>query len=411
MKCFMKEIKLTLLGDIMCLQPQDEIAATNGYNYNPVFEPIKSFLELSDLVVGNLETNFAGKDMEYTNARASFNTPNSFAESLKKNGLTAVVTANNHSLDRGVLGLKRTLDILDYYDIKHTGTYRNEKESQEILIIERSGIKIALVCATYGTNSEYNNCFLSTQENCYIDMLRRQTPAKEVISLKTSPLKLAIKRILPKRLIRFLRPTNKVLPTTDCVDEKDIFLAENITKLEAFKVKINHAKELSDIVIVYTHVGGQFNNVIGNYTSYVLNQLKETNADIILGNHPHCVLPHEIYNKDKLLTYAIGNFTFTPNCGYWMDGVLSEYGIIIHLYCTPVEKEISKITYSVIKNIVDPDGYSRVYLLSELISKEINKKKQRQLICDMRTVMLRFNDKTNTLNAGFPNEFIIFERN
>jgi hypothetical protein len=407
----MKEMKLTLLGDIMCLQPQDEVAATNRYNYSPVFEPIESFLKLSDLVVGNLETNFAGKDMNYTNTRASFNTPNSFAESLKAIGLTAVVTANNHCLDRGVLGLKRTLDILDYYDIKHTGTYRNERESQEILIIERSGIKIALVCATYGTNSEYNNCFLTTQENCYIDMLRRQTPAKEIISLKTSPLKLAIKTILPKRLIRFLRPTNKVVPTIDCVDENDIFLTENITKLETFKEKINHAKELSDIVIVYVHVGGQFNDVIGNYTSYVLSQLKATNADIILGNHPHCVLPHEIYNKDKLLTYAIGNFTFTPNCGYWMDGVLSEYGIIIHIYCTPLEKKISKITYSVIKNIIDQDGYSRVYLVSELISKETNKKKQRQLICDMHAVMLRFNDRTNALNSDFPNEFIIFERN
>lgn len=407
----MKEIKLTLLGDIMCLHPQDETAATNGYNYHPVFEPIKSFLSLSDLLVGNLETNFAGKDLEYTNTRASFNTPNDFAESLKEIGLTAVVTANNHSLDRGLLGLKHTLDVLDYYDIKHTGTYRNEEESQEVLIIEQNGIKIALVCATYGTNSEYNNCFLSSEENYCIDMLRRQTPVKEITLSKASPLKLAIKKNLPKGLVRLLRPINKIMPTTDCVDDNDIYLEENIRRVETFREKINYAKEISDIVVVYTHVGGQFNDVIGNYTTHVLNQLKETNADIIIGNHPHCVLPHEIYNEDKLLTYAIGNFTFTPNCGYWIDGVLSEYGLIIHVYCTPKEKKISKIAYSVIKNVVDQDGYSKVYLVSELISKEIDKKKQRQLICDMRTVMLRFNDKTNALNADLPNEYIIFERN
>ena len=35
----------------------------------------------------------------------------------------------------------------------------------------------------------------------------------------------------------------------------------------------------------------------------------DSGADLVIGNHPHWVQPIEIY-KDKLITYAHGNFVF-----------------------------------------------------------------------------------------------------
>ena len=50
----------------------------------------------SDLVVGNLETVFAGEEAGYTNDVYSFNTPDRFVCSMKSAGIDYVSTANNH---------------------------------------------------------------------------------------------------------------------------------------------------------------------------------------------------------------------------------------------------------------------------------------------------------------------------
>src|SRR5690606_30180684 len=73
---------------------------------------------------------------------------------MKNAGIDVVVTANNHSCDMGKKGLEKTLLVLDSNELVHTGTFLDSihQDTTSPLIIEKNGIKIALINFTYGTN-------------------------------------------------------------------------------------------------------------------------------------------------------------------------------------------------------------------------------------------------------------------
>ena len=159
----MEYIKISFLGDIMCEMPFLKAAKIKPYNYDfdKAFSGLKILCEKSDYVIGNLETVCAGETQGYTKELYSFNTPDNFISALKKCGIDFVSTANNHCLDRGLDGLRRTLDVLDSQGIRHTGTYRSRKESEYACIVEIMGMKLGIISYTYGTNSNINDVLLS----------------------------------------------------------------------------------------------------------------------------------------------------------------------------------------------------------------------------------------------------------
>ncbi|MBQ9237095.1 MAG: CapA family protein [Prevotella sp.] len=134
-------IKISFIGDIMSYESQDIAIKKNNISYDEIFEPIKKMLNTSSLVVGNLETTVAGEDASYTNDAASFNTPEEILLAIRKCGIDMVTTANNHILDRGVKGMVKTIDNLDKYGIKHTGSYRTIDEAEHVHVEEMGGGK------------------------------------------------------------------------------------------------------------------------------------------------------------------------------------------------------------------------------------------------------------------------------
>lgn len=147
-------IKMSVIGDIMCHNTQFKDAfnsSTNTYDFSYVFSEIAPYFENNDLNIGNLETTFAGSEKAYS-GYPTFNTPEALATDLKELGINVLSTANNHCMDTGNKGLVNTLDVLDSVGIEHMGTYRTEEESNNILIKNVNGIKIAFLSYTYGTN-------------------------------------------------------------------------------------------------------------------------------------------------------------------------------------------------------------------------------------------------------------------
>ena len=115
------------------------------------FQDVKRYFEGYDFVIGNLELTFGGPDREYASFPC-FNTPDSFLDAVKDAGFNLLTTANNHSMDTGETGLKRTISQLDAYDIDHAGTYASQEARDTIYTKEVNGINFAFVSATYGTN-------------------------------------------------------------------------------------------------------------------------------------------------------------------------------------------------------------------------------------------------------------------
>lgn len=149
-----KNAKLTVTGDLMVHSWQYNEAynsETGVYDFSHNFSQIKKYFADSDLVIGNLETVFAGEDRGISDY-PSFNTPDSFANALKDAGFNLLTTANNHCMDKGTDGLNRTIEVLDDLGIDHFGTYLSKEKRDAILVKDVNGIKIAFLSYTYGTN-------------------------------------------------------------------------------------------------------------------------------------------------------------------------------------------------------------------------------------------------------------------
>ena len=377
----MECIKVSFIGDIMCEKSFLNAARARGvYGFKKAFSGLTEFFGKSDYVIGNLETVCAGEEKRYTHELYSFNTPDSFVSALHLCGIDFVSTANNHCLDRGVDGMKRTLDVLDANNIGHTGTYRTKDEAARPCIIDVNGLKIGLVAFTYGTNPNMNGVVLSENELYYVDLLQKQTYSKDTSikgklkGLATVETKTKIKKALGK-------PYKNI--TVD--DMPNGFDPQYLSKLSE---AIRRIKEQSDYSICLLHCGGQFNNQPGAYSEYMMNFLQEQGVDSIIGNHPHNVQKSEL--KDNgIVTYCLGNVSISPSSIYVPMENLPDYSIMVHMYFKKHDKKLQKITASVLKIVEENNGYLNVLPVTEIYRTNQDQK----LLDDTRKILECFSQK------------------
>lgn len=146
-------IRLAVVGDFMCHDSQVSAALQKdgSYDYTACYAHIAPLIAKADFAFGNLETVLAGKAQKYTGYPA-FNSPDSYAVAIKQAGFDALTTANNHSFDRGYIGIKRTLAVLDSLGIPHTGTTDSQKERSKPLVVNVQGVNVGIIAYTYGLN-------------------------------------------------------------------------------------------------------------------------------------------------------------------------------------------------------------------------------------------------------------------
>ena len=148
-----QNLKIIFAGDLMGHMPQHNAARLpdGTYDYAPCFRYVKDYVKSADLAIVNLEVPLAGKPYS---GYPQFSAPDELASAAKEAGFDIMTTANNHCMDRGKNGLERTLRRLDMLGIPHLGTYLNheERDAEHPMIVEMKGMRIALLCYTYGTN-------------------------------------------------------------------------------------------------------------------------------------------------------------------------------------------------------------------------------------------------------------------
>lgn len=267
------------VGDIMVHSPQLPAyynARTGRYDFSPWFSEVKPLLSQGDWVVGNLETPLAGKDLKYT-GYPRFNAPPELAETLRDAGFDILSTANNHTLDRGYVGLARTLRRLREAGLVPVGTAVSLADSQRLAVVERSGIKLGFLAYTYGTNG------------------------------------------IP-------------LP-------RDKPYAVNLISLPAMSADIARLKRAgADAVVVSLHFGTEYERMPNAGQRALARQTIEAGADIVLGSHSHVVQPYETIEvadpqapggvRRGFVIYSLGNFISNQK-GNWKD-----VGVILKLKLT-----------------------------------------------------------------------------
>ncbi|MBE3596213.1 MAG: CapA family protein [Hydrogenibacillus sp.] len=149
-----RRVTVLAVGDVLLHLPVTQAAwdpKESRYRFEPFFEPVRPILKDGDIVMANMETPVAGASYGY-HGYPRFNGPEAIIDALKWAGFNVLTTANNHALDQGPDGASNTRTHIEARGLWTTGIARSAEEAEDVLMIEKNGLKTAILAYTYGTN-------------------------------------------------------------------------------------------------------------------------------------------------------------------------------------------------------------------------------------------------------------------
>lgn len=259
---------LAVCGDVMSHMPVTNDAwdeEQDIYDYTPIFQQSRPYVEGADYAVANLETTLSTEG-PYSGYPA-FRSPAALADDLKELGFDLMLTANNHCLDRGFGGLTSTLDALDEAGLAHVGTYASEEDAASpIHLADVGGIQVAFLGYTYGTNG----IPLPSGKDWAVSLFNTDY----MTSLST--------------------------PDTEKL-EADLAAARSMEP---------------DLIAVMIHWGVEYRTEQNSYQEEMADLLIANGADLVLGGHSHVPQPMETRTvtgwdgsqRTGFVCYSLGNF-------------------------------------------------------------------------------------------------------
>lgn len=240
------------------------------YEFDHLYENLKEKISSADIAVINQETILGGNDIPYS-GYPNFNSPTEIGDGIIKAGFDVVLHATNHTLDMGYQGLLNTFAYWEQYpDIKILGINQSEEDKKTIPVLEKNGIKLAMLNYTFSLNGH---------------------PIPED--------KPYLVNMLDKDQIR-----------------EDILLAE----------------EIADFTIIFPHWGTEYVYEPISMQKELTELFYELGADLVIGTHPHVLEPVEWIETKKghkmLVYYSLGNFMSYQKEAPRMLGGIAEITII-----------------------------------------------------------------------------------
>ena len=248
-KPLVRQATLAVVGDIMVHDYQYKEAynsSTGAYDFMHNFQDVKKYFEGYDLVLGNLELTFGGKERGYS-SYPCFNTPDEFLDAVKDAGFDVLSTANNHSMDTGKSGLLRTLDKLDEAGIDHMGTYRSAEDREKILYKNVNGMKIAFLSYTYGTNG------ISVPDAYLVNLIDNDQMVKDIKRARENADLVVVMPHMGNEYETYPRDVFKEWADLMILSGADIILASHPHVLQPMEYrKIDHGDGAHDGFIIYS---------------------------------------------------------------------------------------------------------------------------------------------------------------
>lgn len=204
----------------------------------------------NDINFVNLECAITDSEADIPKIGPALKAPVETAEVLKALGVNCCGVSNNHFFDFGIKGVCDSIKALNDAHIPYTGFGENYEDSRKNFIIEKNGERVCIITVC---GREYSYA-LDDRMGC--------------------------------------RP----------FDEYDT--VEDVRK----------AKEDCDRVIVIYHGGNEFCQYPSPGVRRLCHALAKNGADVILGQHSHCIGCYEEYDGCHIL-YGQGNFHFVKEVG------------------------------------------------------------------------------------------------
>ncbi len=360
----MAQYKISVLGDVMTEPPfMKGIRRKNGtYDYASALMPLKGLLSEADLCLANLETPVAGEDLLYSQTIVSFNAPESIVTALKKIGVDAVSTANNHALDRGAEGLTRTIETLDRLRMPHTGTYLDPSKDERILYLKVKGLRVAVIAYTYGTNTSAATAGVDpAQINYLMDSADRRPVPWPKVYTETEAF---IQRATGVKIAFEDKAELKRILGISAAYGDDYFVPGTLDKfLPRVKKDVDEARKNADLVLFLPHTGGQFNVKPGAISKHILAKCAKMGFDAIFAAHSHTSQMAKTLSGCPVF-YSLGNVSMSSNTKYSQHETLPMYGLVGHIYIE--EKKVARTTYSIFRIVEEEGKPMRVVPVDEL---------------------------------------------
>ncbi len=275
-------IIVNFVGDIMLARKYEYnggIIPTQGVE--AIFEPIKPYLgEAADITIANLECPLTTHYWHHPTKPYYFKGSPANVKGLTYAGIDIVTLANNHILDYLLPGMQETQSVLEENDIIYSGAGAYSYEAYLPAFYSKSGVTFAILGSSDRTG-QYNN----------------------------------------------------YQPYLNAGYNKPGFA--NLTEYY-IKKQINEVKDISDLVVMELHTGGEYSINKDNNDNTNLPFADDCNededyfpllvapdrwskeiryfaidngADLVICHHPHIIHGVELYNG-KLIAHSLGNFAF-----------------------------------------------------------------------------------------------------
>ncbi|WP_185975679.1 CapA family protein [Tessaracoccus rhinocerotis] len=142
-------------GDLLWHDTLWESARVDGggsMDFAPQLAALEERVGAADVAICHSEVPFAEAGGPYSDY-PMFKAPQEIAPALAGVGWDVCTTASNHSLDAGLAGLARNIEVHRANGILTAGTYASaEDRNTPVVLTTADGVGVAVVSSTYGTN-------------------------------------------------------------------------------------------------------------------------------------------------------------------------------------------------------------------------------------------------------------------
>lgn len=260
-------VSIVFAGDIMLDEGPGKVVKEG----RDPFAPFAAILDAADIRVGNLECVVATKGSAEQGKPYTFRAHPRTLKFLKRH-FDALGLANNHSGDYGPQAFAEMLDLLNRQKIAYFGGGSNLAQAHTPLLIERKGLKIALL----GYNEFFPRSFEADFDKPGIAWSEDEQVLLDIANARTN----------------------------------------------------YHA----DIVITFMHWGWEHETLSSPRQRQLARLMIDAGADAVVGGHPHVVQDIEQYHG-KPIVYSLGNFVFdgfddqANNTGWGLRMELDRQGV------------------------------------------------------------------------------------
>ena len=262
-------VTIVMVGDVLLHAPVEEASKDEegNYNFDYIFNRIRGTISSADLAIANQEVIIGGKELGVS-GYPCFNAPYEIGDALKNAGFDVICHGTNHALDKGKKGI---VNALNYWKTAHpemlmVGINEDQEQKDRVDIIEKNGIRIAILNYTYGTNG--------------------------------------------------ISPPSDMPFAVDMLEESKV------------RKDLEFAEANADFTIVCPHWGTEYRLTADSYQQHWAGIFREGGADLVIGTHPHVIEPIEFMEDenpghsnnhgggDMLVYYSLGNFvSWTSSTG------------------------------------------------------------------------------------------------